>query len=411
MLGGGVIAGVFGSLLGLGGGVLIVPLLTIGFGIPIREAVGVSLICVIMTSGASAAVFLERDVANLRLGMFLELFTSTGAIVGGAIAFLLDERFIAGLLAALMLYVALTMLRSATRGAQPVVAATETPTPASLEATSDPPDPPPDPPSTATGSGFVARLSRPGYTVSHLPFATAGSLVAGVLSALLGIGGGIIKVPIMQSRDGRAPPGSHRDEQPDDRHHGLGERHRVPAPRRDRAVRCRTDRGRRLHRGDDRLAHRPPRRRPGLAPAVRGGPALHRLRDGPPGHGPGMSAVPQGSGADHGLEGRVARVLTIGTLLAVGLLAIGSVLLIASGRSPLDVAPPFDPARCLADLATLQPVGFLWLGLVVVIATPAARVAAALVGYNRQGERAMALVAGLVLVVIALGVAIGLAGA
>jgi uncharacterized membrane protein len=124
-----------------------------------------------------------------------------------------------------------------------------------------------------------------------------------------------------------------------------------------------------------------------------------------------MSTVRQPSGVDRGLEGRVARVLTIGTLLAVGLLAAGSVLLIASGRSPLDVAPPFDPARILSDIATLQPAGFLWLGLVVVIATPAARVAAALVGYSRQGERAMAVVAGLVLVVIALGVATGLSGA
>src|SRR4051812_8509004 len=130
MLGGGIVAGVFGSLLGLGGGVLIVPLLTIGFGLPVREAVGVSLICVIMTSGAAAAVFLERDVANLRLGMFLELFTSTGAVIGGTIAFLLDERFIAGLLAVSMLYVAVTMLRSASRSAaRPATAATVPPIP------------------------------------------------------------------------------------------------------------------------------------------------------------------------------------------------------------------------------------------------------------------------------------------
>ena len=57
---GGVATGVFGSLLGLGGGILIVPLLTLGFGLPLREAVGVSLVCVIVTSGASAAVYLER---------------------------------------------------------------------------------------------------------------------------------------------------------------------------------------------------------------------------------------------------------------------------------------------------------------------------------------------------------------
>src|SRR5258705_8739580 len=115
MLGGGVVAGVFGSLLGLGGGILIVPLLSLGFGLPVREAVGVSLVCVIVTSGASAAVYLERKVANLRLGMVLELFTAIGAVVGGAIAFLLDERLLAALFAAMLAYVAVTMLRGATR--------------------------------------------------------------------------------------------------------------------------------------------------------------------------------------------------------------------------------------------------------------------------------------------------------
>src|SRR5215213_8601608 len=102
MLGGGAVAGGFGSLLGLGGGVLIVPLLTLGFGLPLREAVGVSLICVIMTSSASAGVYLQRRQANLRLGMVLELFTGIGAVVGGAIAFLLDERLLAGIFAVIL---------------------------------------------------------------------------------------------------------------------------------------------------------------------------------------------------------------------------------------------------------------------------------------------------------------------
>ena len=78
LLVGGVAAGAFGSLLGLGGGLLIVPLLTIGFGLPLREAVGVSLVCVIVTSSASAGVYLQRRQANLRLGMVLELFTGSG---------------------------------------------------------------------------------------------------------------------------------------------------------------------------------------------------------------------------------------------------------------------------------------------------------------------------------------------
>ena len=69
LLAGGAAAGLFGSLLGLGGGILIVPLLNLGFGLPLREAVAVSLVSVIVTSSASAAVYLQRHVANLRLGM------------------------------------------------------------------------------------------------------------------------------------------------------------------------------------------------------------------------------------------------------------------------------------------------------------------------------------------------------
>ena len=117
MLAGGVAAGAFGSLLGLGGGILIVPLLTLGFGLDLRAAVGVSLVCVIMTSSAAAGVYLERHVANLRLGMSLELFTAIGAMVGGSIAFLVDERLLSALFAALLGYVAFTMMRAATRDA------------------------------------------------------------------------------------------------------------------------------------------------------------------------------------------------------------------------------------------------------------------------------------------------------
>jgi uncharacterized protein len=192
MLGGGVVAGIFGSLLGLGGGILIVPLLTIGFGLPVREAIGVSLICVIMTSGASAAVFLERDVANLRLGMLLELFTASGAVIGGAIAFLIDERYLAALLAIAMIYVAYTMVKGATRAAP--LTSTPAPEAAVLDA---PNDAAPGTPGGRPRQAFVDRLSRPGYTVRRLRFGAVGAIGAGVLSALLGIGGGIIKVPLM----------------------------------------------------------------------------------------------------------------------------------------------------------------------------------------------------------------------
>ena len=175
-------AGVFGSLLGLGGGVLIVPLLTFGFGLPFREAVGVSLVCVIVTSSAAAGVYLERHLANMRLGMLLEVFTVSGALVGGLVAFLLPDRVLAGLFAILLVYTGVTMmLRGATaRGeAGPVVAAEG-----------------PAGPAEAPGA-FRAALGGPGYRPARLGVGIAGSLFAGMVSALLGVGGGIVKVPLM----------------------------------------------------------------------------------------------------------------------------------------------------------------------------------------------------------------------
>ena len=178
LLGGGIAAGIFGSLLGLGGGVLIVPLLTLGFNLPLRDAVGVSLVCVIVNSSASAGVFLERRTANLRLGMLLELFTASGAIVGGVVAFLLNPRILAGLFAVLLAYVALTMVRPR-RAAAAVDPAVEMP---------------PEPISNAT---WIGRLSGADYRIHRLAGGFAGSVVAGIASALLGIGGGLVKVPVM----------------------------------------------------------------------------------------------------------------------------------------------------------------------------------------------------------------------
>jgi uncharacterized membrane protein YfcA len=161
MIVGGAAAGVFGSLLGLGGGILIVPLLTLGFGLGLREAVGVSLVSVIMTSSVSAGVYLERHVADLRLGMRLELFTAIGALVGGSIAFLIDERWLSVLFAVLLGYVATSMLRS-----------------------------------DGSAGEAAASEGRP-YELRNLRLGIVGATGAGVASALLGIGGGIVKVPLM----------------------------------------------------------------------------------------------------------------------------------------------------------------------------------------------------------------------
>jgi uncharacterized membrane protein YfcA len=199
LLVGGVAAGTFGSLLGLGGGVLIVPLLTLGFGVPLRGAVAVSLVSVIVTSSAGAAVYLSRHVANLRLGMVLELFTASGALVGGLVAFMLPVEVLEGLFAVLMVWVSVSMARrrepsepkervDITNGDPPE------PGPGAGARTDGEPvvDRPPEAPVT-----FVDRLGGADYRVRRLPLGMLGSTGAGLVSALLGVGGGIIKVPLM----------------------------------------------------------------------------------------------------------------------------------------------------------------------------------------------------------------------
>jgi uncharacterized membrane protein YfcA len=171
---GGFGAGAFGALLGLGGGVLIVPMLALGLGLPLREAVGVSLLAVIGTSAASAATYLRRGTANLRLGLTLEVVTVAGAIVGGLVAFAVDERFIAAAFGLMLVYVALTMVR---RRSEP--SADEAP-----DVASDPGD-------------LSASVSRPEYRVRNVPLGLGLGGLAGVMSALLGVGGGIVLVPAM----------------------------------------------------------------------------------------------------------------------------------------------------------------------------------------------------------------------
>ena len=108
------------------------------------------------------------------------------------------------------------------------------------------------------------------------------------------------------------------------------------------------------------------------------------------------------------LEPALARVLQAGTYLSVGLVTVGSVLLLAGGGSPLSGGPSLAISRLPADLLALRPEGFLWLGILGIVLTPALRVATALLGFWRRGERAMAGVAALILAVVAAGVVSGL---
>lgn len=174
----GAATGLVGSLLGLGGGVFLVPLLTIGLGVPIRAAVAASLISVIATASASATVNLNRGVVNLRLGLVLEVATSLGGLAGGLTAGLLSPRQLFILFAGTLFVMGLLMLMRS--GRRNVIA------------------------DTSVDTGALDGRLREGdtvfvYRVRRLPVGLFFSLVAGAISGLLGLGGGIIKVPVLNT--------------------------------------------------------------------------------------------------------------------------------------------------------------------------------------------------------------------
>jgi uncharacterized membrane protein len=104
----------------------------------------------------------------------------------------------------------------------------------------------------------------------------------------------------------------------------------------------------------------------------------------------------------------VGRLLIAVTYVAALLLTIGVLLMVAAGISPLSGGPALDLSTLVADLVSLQPAGFLWLGLLTVIATPLSRVVAAAIGFGRAGDREMVAVAMGILAVIAVSIATAL---
>jgi len=109
-------------------------------------------------------------------------------------------------------------------------------------------------------------------------------------------------------------------------------------------------------------------------------------------------------------ERTIGRLLIGITYLSVGLIAVGSVLMLAAGISPLDQGPPLDIAALGAQLVALDPAGYLWLGLLAVIAAPIGRVIVAAVAYGRDDDWLMVGVSVAILVVIAVGVGTALNG-
>src|SRR5580658_10462512 len=178
-------SGVAGAVLGTGGGVFLIPILVLAFGLPMRFAVGTSILCVIATSSAVASVNVERGTANMRLGMTLEIGTSLGAISGGLLAAWLSAPVLETVFAIVLIPTGILMWRG--RGETGPAAPTTTTDSRSADSTG------------VLGATFRdPQLGRDvSYRVQRLWAGFGISIVAGIMSGLLGIGGGVFKVPAL----------------------------------------------------------------------------------------------------------------------------------------------------------------------------------------------------------------------
>lgn len=171
------LAGVIGALIGLGGGIIITPLLVLGFHIDIRYAMGAALASVIATSSGAAAAYLRDGISNMRIGMFLCVATTLGAVGGALLATVLDTHVLSVIFGMALLATALLSLRK------------------NPPLTEGKPDP------LAQKLRFDAKFESPtgriAYHPRHVPAGFAVMVLAGILSGLLGIGSGAFKVLAM----------------------------------------------------------------------------------------------------------------------------------------------------------------------------------------------------------------------
>jgi uncharacterized membrane protein YfcA len=176
-----LIAGAAGAILGLGGGILLIPALTLFYGVDLRYAMGASIVSVIATSSGAAAAYVRSSLSNVRIGLFLTLATVSGALLGAAVAGVVPVRWLQLLLGLALGYYALTTLRQL-----------HTELPEATEA---------DPLAlrfSLEGSYYDAPLDREvKYRAAHVGRGFTAMFGAGLLSGLLGIGSGAFKVLAM----------------------------------------------------------------------------------------------------------------------------------------------------------------------------------------------------------------------
>ena len=176
----GIVAGSLGALLGLGGGVFLVPFLNLVLGFRFNVAAAISLTTVIATSSTVSAGRAGKQLINMKLGMLLEVATAAGSFLGGVTAQFVSQSVLQRLFGAVAVVVALIMLSRLRR--RNVI----------LDPAADP---------GILGGRYHEAESgcTVTYRVKRLPLAIAASFVAGNVSSLLGIGGGIIKVPVLNA--------------------------------------------------------------------------------------------------------------------------------------------------------------------------------------------------------------------
>jgi uncharacterized membrane protein YfcA len=175
---GSTLAGFLGALTGLGGGIVITPLLTLAFGVDLRYAVGATLVSVIATSSGAAAAYVREGFTNIRIGMFLEVATTLGAVAGAAMALHIPTSALAVIFGMVLLY-------SAYVSSRPVPVPVEGDEPDRLGRL------------LRMDSTYPSVDGTKAYQVHNVPAGFSLMLVAGLLSGLLGIGSGAVKVIAM----------------------------------------------------------------------------------------------------------------------------------------------------------------------------------------------------------------------
>lgn len=185
LIGVGLMAGVLGALLGLGGGIIITPVLTLMMGLPIQYAIAASIIAVIATSSGATIAYLKDEMLNLRVAMFLEIATTVGAVLGAVLTGLIDGQFLYFLFGALLLFSVYNMIRKMQMKPENIKAPTPDPAAEKLK---------------LNGAYFdKAQGKEVNYQVTNVPGGFAMMFGAGLASGLLGIGSGAFKVLAMDT--------------------------------------------------------------------------------------------------------------------------------------------------------------------------------------------------------------------